>query len=260
MGGWLDVPTPRRLYVHDDLSADVARQCGAGSEAARLAAALLDAARRAGPHVHILTLDEQIEALIAGRHHDAFDVAIGIGRAGERVARQVHERCRWFPRVRCVGLTREEAPTGEYRVVSTSGLGLDVELKGLEGARTIAVVDDTVFSGLTMRTVLATLGPDLLQRTHAFCLRAVGESLERVAELCPVAAGVVAPGRRDHDVSFINASGLVRRGSIRRAGQPPLAFFDRPTWIRAWFPSTGHEVIGLSRRLNHLLEPDGASL
>ena len=37
-------------------------------------------------------------------------------------------------------------------------------------------------------------------------------------------------------------------------GQPPLAFFDRPEWIRAWFPGRDGEVIGLCRRLNALLE------
>jgi hypothetical protein len=56
------------------------------------------------------------------------------------------------------------------------------------------------------------------------------------------------------DVSFINASGLVLRLAIRRRGQAPLAFFERPDWIRAWFPGSHAEVIGLCRRLNALLE------
>ena len=59
-------------------------------------------------------------------------------------------------------------------------------------------------------------------------------------------------------MSFINASGLVRRGSIRRTGLPPLAFFERPEWIHAWFPGHAEEVTDLCRRLNAILEPDGA--
>ena len=55
-------------------------------------------------------------------------------------------------------------------------------------------------------------------------------------------------------MSFINASGLVRRVGIRRPGQPPLAFFERPDWIRAWFPGRDAEVIALCRRLNAMLE------
>ena len=106
-----------------------------------------------------------------------------------------------------------------------------------------------------MRSVLEVLSPDLLSRTHAFCLRGVADSIAAVAKLCPLTAGVVAPGRILEDVSFINASGLVRRVSIRPQGRPPLAFFERPEWIRAWFPSRAEEVVTTCRRLNALLEP-----
>ncbi|HEY7039739.1 MAG TPA: hypothetical protein VID28_12820, partial [Methylomirabilota bacterium] len=92
-------------------------------------------------------------------------------------------------------------------------------------------------------------------RAHAFCLRGVAESIASVAALCPITAGVAAPGRLLHDVSFINASGLVRRIAIRRPGRPALAFFDRPEWIRAWFPSAPELVLGRCRQLNALLEP-----
>src|SRR2546428_176313 len=86
------------------------------------------------------------------------------------------------------------------------------------GPTSPAVVDDTIFSGLTMRSVLEALSPDLLSRTHAFCLRGVSDSVAAVSKLCPLTAGVAAPGRLLEDVSFINASGLVRRVSIRRQG------------------------------------------
>jgi hypothetical protein len=69
-----------------------------------------------------------------------------------------------------------------------------------------------------------------------------------------VTAGVVAPGRLLRDVSFINATGLVLRIAIRRRGQPPLAFFDRPEWLRAWFPRGHEQVLALCRELNALLE------
>jgi hypothetical protein len=122
----------------------------------------------------------------------------------------------------------------------------------------LAIVDDTVFSGLTMRTVLAALPSGPCRRAHAFCLRAVSESLAEIARLVPVTAGLAAPGRILEDVSFINASGLVRRTAIRRAGQPPLAFFERPEWMAAWFPGYHQEVIALCRELNAHLEPAAA--
>jgi hypothetical protein len=132
-----------------------------------------------------------------------------------------------------------------------------VQLEGVERCASLAVVDDTVFSGLTIHTVLDAVPAAARARVRVFCLRAAAESLAAVAARCPVTAGIVAPGRLLHDVSFINATGLVLRVSIRRRGQPPLAFFDRPDWIRAWFPRGHAEIQALCRALNAALEPAG---
>jgi hypothetical protein len=108
-----------------------------------------------------------------------------------------------------------------------------------------------------MRTVLAALPPGPGRRVHAFCLRAVAESLEPVARLAPVSVGFAAPGRILEDVSFINASGLVERTAIRRAGRPSLAFFERPEWMAAWFPGYDAEVTALCRALSAELDASG---
>jgi hypothetical protein len=247
-------PTPRRLYIHDDLTDDVARDLGRASPAADAARGLIDLLAR-DARVRMITLAEQVEAVAARGPHAPFEVAIGIGAAGQRVARTLHERAGWFPAIRRVGLTREEDGAGGYRLTSTEGGGLTERLADLAGCSSVAVVDDTVFSGLTMKGLIGALPASPRARTHAFCLRGVAESIASVAALCPITAGVAAPGRMLHDVSFINASGLVRRIAIRRPGQPPLAFFDRPEWIRAWFPDTHEQVLALSRELNALLEP-----
>jgi len=250
-------PTPRLLYVHDDLSSEVIRRFGADSAAADLLHALFALLSRRGDRVVILTVAEQIDLVISRGPHAPFDLTLGIGRAGERAAQALHLQTGWFPHVRRLGLTREEDGRGDYRLVSTVAAPLAAQLEGIDGVGSLAVVDDTVFSGLTMRSVLEALPPTMLTRTRAFCLRGIGESIAGVARLCPVTAGVTAPGRMLKDVSFINASGLILRVGIRRHGQPPLAFFDRPGWIRAWFPDRDGEVIGLCRRLNALLEAEG---
>ena len=234
MGG---TPTPVRFYVHDDLTEDVRERYGAGSPAAALAHELM-ALVRGDDRVTVLTLHEQIEGLAARGGHPPFALAIGIGRAGERVACQVHARTGWFPVVRRVDLTRVEDGHGGYAVVSPTGVPLTEQLAGVDTARTLAIVDDTIFSGITMRQVLEALPP-------------------AVRAFCPITPGFAAPGRLLDEVSFINASGLVRRGSIRRAGLPPLAFFERPEWMRAWFPDRAEAAIELCRRLNRLLEPTG---
>jgi len=253
-----DTPIPGRFYVHDDLTDEVRERYGADSPAFALTRELMALVRRDAGRVSVLRLQDQIEALVARGPHAPFALAVGIGRAGERVARQVHARSGWFPAVRRVDLTREEDGRGGYAVVSPAGVRLADQLAGAETAASLAIVDDTIFSGITMRRVLETLPRAALARTHAFCLRGVAESLVPLRALCPVTPGFAAPGRLLDEVSFINASGLVRRGSIRRAGLSPLAFFERPEWMRAWFPDREDAVIELCRRLNRLLEPTGA--
>jgi hypothetical protein len=195
--------------------------------------------------VVILTLAAQIEGLVARGTHAPFAATVGVGRAGVRVAEAVHARTGWFPSIHRVDLWREEDEDGAYVLAAPEPLAS--RLAAFAPAASIAVVDDTVFSGLTMREMLAALpaGP----RPHAFCLRAVAESLASVAELAPVSAGLAAPGRILEDVSFINASGLVKRGAIRRKADTPLAFYERPEWMVAWFPADHEAITGLCRRL-----------
>ena len=247
-------PTPRRLYVHDDLTDEVARHEGAGSPAAALARDLFALLARDAERVRILTLGEQVERVVAQGGHAPFALALGIGAAGQRAAEALHARAGWFPRIRRIGLTREEDGRGGYRVVSAEAGDLSAQLDGATDCASLAVVDDTVFSGVTMRALISALPEAARRRTHAFCLRGVAQSIAAVAALCPITAGIAAPGRRLDDVSFINASGLVRRVAIRRSGLPPLAFFDRPEWIRAWFPGVHAEVLAVCARLNALLD------
>jgi adenine/guanine phosphoribosyltransferase-like PRPP-binding protein len=200
--------------------------------------ALVSRLRADAGRVVILTLDEQIMGLVAHGAHAPFAATVGIGRAGVRVAEAVQARTGWFPVIHRVDVWREEDERGDY--VLSSPEPLATRLAALAGAESIAVVDDTVFSGLTMRAVLSAL--PRVPRIHAFCCRAVADSLKAVAELAPLSAGFAAPGKILEDVSFINASGLVTSGAIRRAHGPPLAFYERPEWMVAWFPRD-HEVI-----------------
>jgi hypothetical protein len=252
-------PIPRVFYIHDDLSEYVRAAHGENSPALRLTQELLTLVRRDPQKVVVLHLEEQIAQLLAQGHHTPFAITIGIGRAGERVAQRLHARTEWFPMIRRVDVTRQEDGQGGYTLVSPVGGSWEEQLHGLEAYPTVALVDDTVFSGFTMRALLHALPPEVLRRTHAFCLRGVAESLAHIRALCPLSIGFAAPGRILEDVSFINATGLVLRVGIRRANQPPMAFFERPEWLRAWFPGHAEEVLTVCQRLNALLEPAATS-
>jgi hypothetical protein len=250
-------PTPGMFYIHDDISDYVQRRQGETSLAHALTQELFTLVRREPNRVTVLTLEAQIEQLLTQRSHTPFALAIGIGRAGERVARQLHERTGWFPEICRVDVTREEDGKGGYNVASTTGIPLEQQLPPLDAVSTLAVVDDTVFSGLTMRTVLQALTPQARARTHAFCMRGVAASLPSIAALCPISIGFAAPGSLLDEVSFINASGMVMRLGIRHPDRPSEAFFERPIWMHAWFPGNADDVIAVCRRLNAILEPDG---
>jgi hypothetical protein len=250
-------PTPSRLYIHDDLSEYVRRQQGEASLTWQLTRELFSLMHRDSGRVVVLTLEWQIERLLSQCHYAPFALTIGIGRAGERVAQQVHAKTGWFPNIRRVDITREEDGRGGYNMVSTTGIPLTQQLPTLDAVSSLALVDDTVFSGLTIRTVLQALPPEVRAHTQAFCLRGVAASLATVAALCPITVGFAAPGRLLDEVSFINASGLVMRVGIRHPDRPPQAFFERPAWMHAWFPGYAVEVMASCQRLNSILEPNG---
>ncbi len=250
-------PTPKILYIHNDLSDYVSRQLGQASAASHLTRQLFALVCRDPGRVVLLTLESQMASLLARGRYASFALAIGIGRAGERVAQQLHARTGWFSKISRADITREEDGEGGYNVVTTTGIPLVQQLPPLDAVSSLAVVDDTVFSGQTMRTVLLALPAEVRARTQTFCLRGVAASVAGIAALCPIAIGFAAPGRLLEEVSFINASGLVMRVGIRHPKEPPQAFFERPMWMHAWFPRYGDEVIALCQQLNAILEPEG---
>src|SRR2546428_5012982 len=182
-------PTPQVFYIHDDLSNDVRHTHGEQSVAFQLTQELLMLVRRDPQRVVVLQHEDQITRLVGQGSHTPFTVTVGIGQAGERVARQLHQRTGWFPMIRRVDVTREEDGQGGYNLVSTNAQSLAEQLQGVETCASLAVVDDTVFSGLTMRTVLQALPSVVLAHTHAFCLRGVAESLPIIRLLCPISIG-----------------------------------------------------------------------
>src|SRR5262249_4317373 len=82
-------PTPRLLYVHDDLTDEVSRRFGLASPAAALARELFALTSREGDRVRVLTLSEHIDRVLAQGPHAPFGLALAIGTAGGRRAPSV---------------------------------------------------------------------------------------------------------------------------------------------------------------------------
>src|SRR5262249_17532077 len=109
----LSTPSPRRFYINDDPSDDVRLRHPETGPAWDLTARVLTLLRR-DERVIVLTEAEQIAALVGHAQHTSFVLTLGIGSAGERVARRVHARTGWFPHIRRVEVAREEDGQGRY--------------------------------------------------------------------------------------------------------------------------------------------------
>ena len=74
-------PTPKVLYIHDDLSDYVSRQHGQASPAWHLTREFFALVCRDPRRVVLLTLESQMAPLLAHGKYAPFTLAIGIGRA-----------------------------------------------------------------------------------------------------------------------------------------------------------------------------------
>ena len=178
-------PTPQVFYIHDDLSDEVRHTHGEHSRAFQLAQELLTLVRRDLQRVIVLQLEDQITQLVAQGNHPPFAVTVGIGQAGERVARQLHQRTGWFPIIHRVDVTREEDGQGGYNLVSTTCPITRRTTPRGRNMSSLAVVDDTVFSGLTMCTVLRALPSVVLAPDARLLLARRGGIARQYSAPCP---------------------------------------------------------------------------
>ncbi|MGI8553843.1 MAG: hypothetical protein ACR2PL_24095, partial [Dehalococcoidia bacterium] len=160
---------PRRLYVYNDLPY-CPPPAGCAPTFTRLLCELRTAVV-ANTHIRLIAIDEQIEKLAREPVEGPFGRTIAAGAAGHRVAKLLHERTGWFPSIETIAITREERSPGRYAIASTSSRSLDEQLSAGASGRT-AIVDDTIYSGLTLVSILELLPEEVVARTEVFCLQA----------------------------------------------------------------------------------------
>ena len=239
------LPTPTTLYVYNDLP------YLPPPAAERWPALIAELLRllHGQPHVRFLEVGLLVERLAQGGAIGTFAQTLAIGASGRRVAELLEAHAGWLARISTVPLSREEQADGGYRIVAGDERAVARLLASTAGQR-VAVVDDTVYSGQTLRWLLARLPADA--RPEIFCLQAVAATLDELSERCPVHAGIVLHGERERDLSVIKASHLFEPGAIRLAGGR-LAFYERRAWLDAWFPGAATPIAAICAELRALL-------
>ncbi len=235
---------PFHLFVYNDLPYSREHASGDASVVALLDR--LEQALRDQPNVSLIDIADQIEKLAEAPVARSFAMTIAIGEAGARIARRLHQRTGWFPAIETIPVTRVEAGPGDYRIPDNPTV--EQRLRNLS-AVPLAIVDDTLYSGLTLSWVLDRLPNSVLPATEVFFLQAMADAMPVLRARCTVHVGLIMPGVPEKDVSIIKASHLFEAGAIRRTAGRDLAFFERPEWLHRWFPQGVAAITALCMEL-----------
>lgn len=245
------IKTPRNLYVYNDFSHYMLMR--GNEETYTSLTAQLTQVLRANEHVTFIDIDRQIQALASQSITRPSSTALALGKSGYRVALALHEHTGWFSSIQPFAVARRETCDGSYQLISTNHLTLQQQLQAVS-RESLAIVDDTIYSGLTMYSLLTLLTTNDQQCSHVFALCATSASLAVLAPFCPVTTALELKGKLDEEVSIIRASHLFMPGAIRRENAPELAFFQRPSWIKAWFSGSFETILAICEQL-YMMEP-----
>jgi len=236
---------PFHLFIYNDLPH--LRRLGSSDDHDALMGQLIEQLRRE-PRVSIIDVNEQLDRLSRIPLCVPFGATIAVGAAGERIARLLNQQTGRFPTIRTIPVNRVETAAGRCQLSPESIAFLDHELHGLVDTP-LSIVDDTIYSGLTLLEVVRRLPASILLSTQVFCLQAIAESLPPLRAICTVHAGLELAGQIGEEVSIIKTSNLFMPGAIRHLGGGELAFYQRVEWMKQWFILDARGIIALCARL-----------
>jgi len=248
------LPTPRLLYVHDNLTPFVRERYGRNSleyETTQLFIKHI----AAQPHVRIGTLEEELAGLVAQTCPFPFDATFGLGYKGEEIAEFMHGRWEAFPRIHRLDITRREKANGKgHELASQTEVPIDEQLAQAGEFKTFAVVDDVLFTGFTARSILELLPLDRTESCHLFFTRGIEETKKELERMgCTIHLGATLKGQIETDVSTISTMNLITEGAIRTQ-EGDKSYCERGEWMEAWFPNRADTIKHLCQALTTLFE------
>ncbi len=204
-------------------------------------------------NIRLLRRDKLINNLIAKNPYRTtpYSLTIAIGFQGSLIAGMIHNKTGWFPNVHELEMAREEIKENKYKIRSSTFYR---SLKKLLSKKyqSLAIIDDTIYSGLSIKTILKYMSPDNLKKTNIFCLQGMKQTLPKLRIQATVIAGYEIPGVMEKDSTVIRASGLFLTSAIIRANKPGLAFYQRKKWMTSWFPDNTQAIIDISKKISEL--------
>lgn len=206
---------------------------------------------RANPNVVITDIKRQIEKIATNRSYSPFDVTIAIGNAGTRVANLIHKKANIFPNIVSFKISRYELPNGKFEI-SEKDLSPLLKYFKKNNFSKISIVDDTLYSGLTLKSVINCIPKMQRKDINIFLLQGLSSSIANFRSKYNVNVALEISGIPEIDVTIIKASGLFTKGAIRPENTTPLAFFQREKWMREWFPNNWKGIIKLCQKIEKI--------
>lgn len=251
------IPTPSLLYVHENLLPHVRQRFGIDSAEYQLATDFI-AHIAAERNVRMGTLEEELGALYLQFYPPPapFDLTLGFGRKGERLARMLNQRWGCFPRIHRLDITRYELEDRSGHVLkSKTGVPIEEQIARAGGYRTLAMVDDVLFTGFTAFTILNLLPRHACDCIHLFFTRGMEETKRALEERGHRAAlGVCLKGKIEEDVSTISSMNLVSKGAIHTPTEGDISYCQRQEWVEAWFPARTKRILDLAHAITNLVK------
>jgi hypoxanthine phosphoribosyltransferase len=246
-----------KLFIHNDLASTLFEGDNRPERAELLVS--LEKALIENPQIYLINPEEGMKKL-STQINEQYTVTLAISDAGYEIAERLQSYTGKLGKIRTLHIERREVAKGTWKVISTIDKTIEEQLQGIRGKK-IAIVDDTIYSGVTIKALLPYLQAFEKEDLHIFSLIALSDSLKFFKRYATVFPYISLEGKQEKDVSIIKASGLFMNGAIRTVDGQSYAFFHRPEWIEAWFPKNAKEIFLLCQLLYDLsIKKEGKQL